>query len=32
MAVQTNPFLFTFAGFSLMLYLLLYLTGAQEES
>jgi hypothetical protein len=32
MAVQTNPFLFTFAGFSLMLYLLLYLTGTQEES
>lgn len=31
MAVQTNPFLFTFAGISLMLYLLLYLTGTQEE-
>ena len=31
MAVQTNPFLFTFAGFSMMLFLLLYITGAQEE-
>ncbi len=31
MAVQTNPFLFTFAGFSLMLYLPLYITGTQEE-
>ena len=32
MAVQTNPFLFTFAGFSLMLYLPLYIIGVQEES
>lgn len=32
MAVQTNPFLFTFAGMSLMLYLLLFLTGTPEES
>ena len=32
MAVQTNPFLFTFAGFSLMLYLLLFITCQQEES
>ena len=32
MAVQTNPFLFTFAGFSLMLYLPLYIAGVQEES
>lgn len=31
MAVQTNPFLFTFAGFSLMLYLPLYIAGTQEE-
>ena len=31
MAVQTNPFLFTFAGFSLMTYLPLYITGTQEE-
>ena len=32
MAVQTNPFLFTFAGFSLMTYLALYITDPQEES
>lgn len=32
MAVQTNPFLFTFAGMSLMLYLLLFLTGTQEDA
>jgi hypothetical protein len=32
MAVQTNPFLFTFAGFSLMTYLTLYITDPQEES
>lgn len=32
MAVQTNPFLFTFAGMSLMLYLLLFLTGSQKEA
>ena len=31
MAVQTNPFLFTFAGFSMMLYLLLFITGTKEE-
>ena len=31
MAVQTNPFLFTFAGISLMLYLLLILADAQED-
>jgi hypothetical protein len=30
--VQTNPFLFTFAGFSLMLYLLLCITGTKEEN
>ena len=31
MAVQTNPFLFTFAGISLMLYLLLQIAGAKPE-
>ncbi len=31
MAVQTNPFLFTFAGFSLMLYLLLFIIAPSEE-
>jgi hypothetical protein len=30
MAVQTNPFLFTFAGISLMLYLLLFIVDQQE--
>ena len=32
MAVQTNPFLFTFAGMSLMLYLLLYIVDQQEDT
>lgn len=32
MAVQTNPFLFTFAGISLMLYLLLFIVDQQEET
>lgn len=31
MAVQTNPFLFTFAGMSLMLYLLLPIAEAKED-
>lgn len=31
MAVQTNPFLFTFAGISLMLYLLIFINAAQNE-
>lgn len=31
MAVQTNPFLFTFAGISLMLYLLLFIVDQQED-
>ena len=30
MAVQTNPFLFTFAGISLMLYLLVFIADQQE--
>ncbi len=32
MAVQTNPFLFTFAGISLMLYLLLFIEDQREET
>lgn len=32
MAVQTNPFLFTFAGISLILYLLLFIVDQQEEA
>lgn len=32
MAVQTNPFLFTFAGMSLMLYLLLPLADPQKDA